>query len=59
MGISALEQIKTRKREEWDDMLQSFIEDPQQSANHLVFGFNKQQRQQATDNSRNSVPNWV
>ena len=59
MGISALEQIKSRKREDWDDMLQSFIEDPEQSANHLVFGMNKQQRQQARGSSKNSVPNWV
>ena len=59
MGISALEQIKSRKREDWDDMLQSFIDDPQQSANHLVFGMNKQQRQQARGLSKNSVPNWV
>ena len=59
MGISALEQIKSRKREDWDDMLQSFIDDPQQSANHLVFGMNKQQRQLARGINQNSVPNWV
>ena len=34
-------------------------EDPQGSANHLVLGMNKEQRQAARSNSRNSVPTWV
>ena len=59
MSISAQEQINFRKREEWNDLLQSTIEDPQGSANHLVLGLNKDQRQQARGNPRNSVPNWV
>ena len=59
MAISAQEQINTRKREEWLDVLRSTIEDPQGSANHLVLGLNKDQRQQARGNAGNSVPNWV
>jgi len=59
MAISAQEQINTRKREEWLDMLRSTIEDPQQSANHLVLGLNKEQRQQARGTAETSVPNWV
>jgi len=59
MSISAQEQINFRKREEWNDLLQSTLEDPQGSANHLVLGLNKDQRQQARGNPRNSVPNWV
>jgi len=59
MGISALEAIKDRKRNEWNSMLQEFFDDPQASANHLVMGMNLQQRQQAKGNSKNSVPTWV
>jgi len=59
MGISAQELVNQRKRDEWNDMLQGFIEDPQESANHLVFGMNKDQRQAARGNTRNRVPTWV
>ena len=59
MGISAQEAIKERKRMEWNQMLEDFIDDPQSSANHMVLGMNYDQRQQAKGNSKNSVPNWV
>jgi hypothetical protein len=59
MSISAQEQIAFRKNEEFLDLLRASIEDPQGSANHLVLGLNKDQRQQANGNSRNPVPNWV
>ena len=59
MGISAQEVINTRKREEWNDILQGFIDDPQSSANHLVFGMTKEQRTKARNLDKNSVPNWV
>ncbi len=47
MSISAQEAVNQRKREEWNDILRASIEDPQGSANHLVLGLNKDQRQQA------------
>ena len=56
-GISAQEEIKARKREEWNQMLESFIEDPQQSANHMVFGMTAEQQRQAR--GKTSVANWV
>ena len=59
MGISAQEAIKERKRMEWNQMLEDFIDDPQSSANHMVLGMNYEQRQQAKGNGKNSVPNWV
>ena len=59
MGISAQEAIKERKRTEWNQMLEEFIDDPQSSANHMVLGMNYDQRQQAKGNTKNSVPNWV
>ena len=59
LGISALEAIKNRKRDEWNSMIEEMIDDPQASANHMVFGMNLDQRQQAKGNSKNSIPNWV
>jgi len=59
LGISAQEAIKERKRTEWSAMIQEMLDDPQASANHMVFGMNMQQRQQAKGNSKHSVPNWV
>jgi hypothetical protein len=59
LGISALEAIKNRKRDEWNAMIEEMIDDPQASANHMVFGMNLEQRQQARGNSKNSVPTWV
>ena len=59
MGISALEEIKNRKRNEWNALLEEMLDDPHASANHMVFGMNLEQRQQANSNSKNSIPTWV
>ena len=59
MGISAQEVVNQRKREEWDDMLQAFLDDPQTETNHLVLGMTMDQKRQARGNGKNSVPNWV
>ena len=61
MSISAHETTKQRKREEWDAMLQEFIDNPEASANHMVLGMNKKQRDQANliDTNNSSVPTWV
>jgi len=59
MGISAQEVVNQRKRDEWNDMLQGFLDDPQTSANHAVFGMNMEQRQQARGKTTNTVPTWV
>ena len=47
LSISAQEAIKDRKREEWNSLLEEFIDNPQRSANHLVLGMNKEQRDKA------------
>jgi len=60
LSISADEAIKTRKREEWNSMLEDFIDNPQSSANHLVFGMNKDQREEARGKEGGkSLPTWV
>jgi len=59
LAISAQEVVKERKREEWNDMLAAFLDDPQAETNHLVLGMSLDQKRQARGNSKNSVPNWV
>ena len=60
MSISAHEAIKLRKQEEWYSMLEDFIENPQTSANHVVFGMNKEQRDKARGlETGKNVPTWT
>ncbi len=60
LSISAQKQIDLKKQEEWDDILQGFLDDPQSSANHLVLGMDVNQRQQARlKTSNKDAPNWV
>ena len=61
MSISAHDAIKARKAEEWQSMLDDFIDNPTASANHLVLGMNKDQRDQANriEKNNSSVPTWV
>ena len=60
LSISAQEAINLRKREEWNSILEDFIESPQRSANHLVLGMTKDQRNKAQNLTEdNQVPTWV
>jgi len=59
LAISAQEVVKERKREEWNDMLQAFMDDPQSETNHLVLGMSLDQKRLARGGGKNSVPNWV
>lgn len=60
MGISAQEAINTRRQEDWNDLMQAWSDDPQTAADHMVFGFDINQRQQARFNKTGkSVPTWV
>ena len=61
LSISAHNAIKDRKLEEWNSMLQDYLDNPQASADHLVLGMTKDQRDQANrlDHGKSSVPNWV
>jgi hypothetical protein len=59
MGISAYEAVKMRKQEEWNDILETFIDDPQAATNHLVMGMNLEQRRKARGKTKNSVFTWV
>jgi hypothetical protein len=60
MSINAHDAIKFRKREEWNSMLEDFLTSPHRSADHLVLGMNKEQRDKANGlDANNSVPTWV
>ena len=60
LSISAQEQINLRKREEWNDILEQFIDDPQCATNHLVLGMNVDQRKEARCKyDGKSVPTWL
>ena len=59
MSISAQEVVKERKREEWNDMLQAFLDDPQCETNHIVLGMSMDQKRQARGISKSTVPTWI
>ena len=59
-GISAREQIKLKKMEEWNDQMEAWFDDPQSAANHLVLGLDLEQRQEARHNAgKKSYNIWV
>jgi hypothetical protein len=59
LSISAERQIKIKELEEWNAMLEDFIDNPESATNHLVLGMNKDQRQQARGiDSGKPVPTW-
>ena len=60
MSINAHDAIKLRKREEWNSMIEDFLDSPHRSADHLVLGMNKEQRDKARGiDSGKPVPTWV
>jgi hypothetical protein len=60
LSISAERQMAQRKLEDWNSMLEDMIDSPQSSANHLVFGMNKDQRDKARGlEGGKPVPTWV
>ena len=60
MSISANESIRIREAEEWKDMMDAWMDDPQQAVNHLALGFNIDQRRKARGiKGKSSAPTWV
>ena len=60
LAISAYETVKLRKQEDWNDMQEAWLDDPQAAASHMAFGFNLDQRKQARQLAgKSSVPTWV
>ena len=59
LSISAQDQIRLRKAEEWDYMLEEFIDNPQASANHLVMGYSLDERRECQGlDDYNDHYNW-
>ena len=60
LHISAQEQIKDRKKEEFANMLAEFLDDPQASANHMCLGMTLEQREESRgrDTGTSPIPNW-
>jgi hypothetical protein len=61
MGISAYEAVKSRRQEDWQYQLESWLDDPQRACNHLALGFDLNQRRMARGYSQNgkSTPSWI
>ena len=60
LAISAYEQVKLREREEFQDILDTWKDDPESAANHMVLGMNLEQRKKARGiNSGKGTPTWI
>ena len=60
MGISAYEAVKAKRMEDWQDILDTWLDDPHTAANHMVLGLDLDQRQKnRTSSTKSSVPTWV
>ena len=60
LAISAQQEIITRKRDEWLDMQEAWLDDPEQAANHMVFGMSLDQRKHARNlKGKKVVSTWV
>ena len=60
MSISAYETVKLRKQEDFQDLIESWLDDPESACNHMVLGMDLDQRKRARGLvGRKSVPNWV
>ena len=60
MAISANEQMKLHKQEDWKDMMDEWLDDPEAAANHMVFNMDIHQRRQSRQlKGKTSVQHWV
>lgn len=60
MAISAYEAMKLVRQQDWQDMNEAWLDDPQSAANHMAFGMDLNTRQKARNLKTNkSVPHWV
>jgi hypothetical protein len=60
MAISAREQIKLQRRDDWNDLQEAWLDDPQQAANHMAFGMDLTTRKRARQlSSKSTAAQWV
>ena len=56
-GVSAQEAINQRKQDEWNEMLSTFLEDPQHATNALALGMTPEQSRQSR--GKTTVHHWI
>ena len=59
LAISAQQQIKDRRHEEWIDHLEAWMDDPEAEANHMVLGMDLDQRREARGATRSHSHTWM
>ena len=59
LALSATEQIKDRRQQEWIDHLEAWMDDPQAEANHMVMGMNLDQRREARGSTKSHTHTWM
>ena len=60
LSISAYEMVKQRNRDDFQDLLDTWRDDPQSAANHMVLGLNLEERQKARGKTpRSGTPTWI
>ena len=60
LAISAYEQMKIDRMEDWNDMNEAWLDDPQTAANHMAFGMSLNMRRKARQiKGKTSVSHWV
>ena len=60
LAISAKLVIAERNLEEWNDLMDAWLDDPQQAASHMAFGMSLEQRKTARGlQGKKSVPTWI
>ena len=60
LAISAYEQMKMERREDWKDMNQAWLDDPQSAANHMAFGMDLKTRRKARQiKGSGGIAKWV
>ena len=59
LALSAEEQIKDRRKEEWLDHLEAWMDDPECEANHIALGMTLDQKRQARGSTKSHSHTWM
>ena len=60
LWLYLLNNQSTRKREDWNQMMEEWLDDPEAAANHMAFGMGLDQRRQSNQLSgKKTVHTWV
>jgi hypothetical protein len=60
LAISAQQAMIERRRDDWNDLQESWLENPQEAANHLALGMDLQTRRKARQLNGSQAPNrWI